>query len=145
MSSSPCNNQGFTLIESVIAILLVSIGLIGLLSMQPSAWQASARADYLGHAAIISSRELTRQELWIMNPCNMVAPGTVTQIVNASGQGTALSGDTNFTVVTTTANLGGNVWQITVRVSWPPLNPTGIAESIVVTRQESFRFPLGCV
>ena len=63
----------------------------------------------------------------------------------ASGQGTAQSGDTSFTVQTTTANLGGNVWQITVRVSWPPLNATGIAESIVVTRQESFRFPLGRV
>jgi Tfp pilus assembly protein PilV len=145
MSSSISHNRGITLIESVIAILLVSIGLIGLLSMQPSAWQASARADYLGHAASILSRELTRQELWIMNPCNTVSLTPVTQVVNASGQGTAQSGDTSFTVQTTTANLGGNVWQIMVRVSWPPLNATGIAESIVVTRQESFRFPPGCV
>ncbi|MCX5818309.1 MAG: hypothetical protein NT047_00105 [Deltaproteobacteria bacterium] len=145
MSSSISHNRGITLIESVIAILLVSIGLIGLLSMQPSAWQASARADYLGHAAIILSRELTRQELWVMNPCNTVSLTPVTQVVNASSQGTAQSGDTSFTVQTTTANLGGSVWQITVRVSWPPLNATGIAESIVVTRQESFRFPPGCV
>jgi Tfp pilus assembly protein PilV len=145
MSTSICNNRGTTLIESVIAILLVSIGLIGLLSMQPSAWQTSARADYLGHGAMILSRELTRQELWIMNPCNTVSTGTVTQIVNASGQGTAQSGDTSFTVQTTTASLGGNVWQVTVRVSWPPLNATGITESIVVTRQESFQFPVGCV
>ena len=143
MSISICNNRGTTLIESVIAILLVSIGLIGLLSMQPSAWQASARADYLGHGAIILSRELTRQELWIMNPCNTVSPGTVTQVVNASGQGTAQSGDTSFTVETTTAS-SGNGWLVTVRVSWP-LNLTGIRESIVVTRQESFRFPPGCV
>jgi len=145
MSSSISHNRGITLIESIIAILLVSIGLIGLLSMQPTAWQASARADYLGHGAIILSRELTRQELWIMNPCNTVSLTPVTQVVNASGQGTAQSGDTRFTVQTTTANLGGNVWQVTVRVSWPPLNATGITESIVVTRQESFRFPLGCV
>ena len=145
MSSSISHNRGITLIESIIAILLVSIGLIGLLSMQPTAWQASARADYLGHGAIILSRELTRQELWIMNPCNTVSLTPVTQVVNASGQGTAQSGDTRFTVQTTTANLGGNVWQVTVRVSWPPLNATGITESIVVTRQESFRFPLGCI
>jgi Tfp pilus assembly protein PilV len=134
-----------TLIESVIAILIVSIGLVGLLSMQPSAWRASARADYLGHAAIILSRELTRQELLIMNPCNAVSLTPVTQIVNASGQGTAQSGDTRFTVQTTTTSLGGNIWRITIRVSWPPLNATGITESIVVTRQEPFRFPLGCV
>jgi Tfp pilus assembly protein PilV len=137
--------RGVTLIESVIAILIVSIGLIGLLSMQPSAWKASARADYLGHAAIILSRELTKQELWIMNPCNAVSLTPVTQVVNASGQGAAQSGDTRFTVQTTTTNLGGNVWQVTIRVSWPPLNATGITESVVVTRQEPFRFPLGCV
>ena len=145
MSSSLGRNRGVTLIESVIAILLVSIGLIGLLSMQPSAWQASARADYLGHGATVLSRELTRQELRIMNPCNTVSTGTVTQTVNAGGQGTAQSGDSSYIVETTTASLGGNGWQVTVRVSWPPLNATGIVESIVVTRQDSFRFPLGCV
>jgi prepilin-type N-terminal cleavage/methylation domain-containing protein len=143
MSSLLCNKRGVTLIESVIAILIVSIGLVGLLSMQPSAWRASARADYLGHAAFILSRELTRQELWVMNPCNAVSLTPVTQVVNASGQGTAQSGDTRFTVQTTTANLGGNVWQVTVRVSWPPLNATGIAESVVVTRQQPFLF--GCI
>jgi Tfp pilus assembly protein PilV len=143
MSSSRCNNRGITLIESVIAILLVSIGLIGLLSMQPSAWQSSARADYLGHAAVILSRELTRQELSIMNPCNTVTTAPVTQVVNASGQGTPQSGDTSFTVQTNTVSLGTNVWRVTVRVSWPPLNATGIAESIVVNRQEPFRF--GCI
>lgn len=143
MSSSLCNSRGVTLIESVIAILIVSIGLVGLLSMQPSAWQASARADHLGHAAVVLSRELVRQELWIMNPCNTVSLTPVTQVVNASGQGTAQSGDTRFTVQTTTVSLGGNVWRVTVRVSWPPLNATGITESVVVTRQEPFRF--GCV
>jgi Tfp pilus assembly protein PilV len=132
-----------TLIESILAILLVSIGLLGLLSMQPSAWQASARADYLGHAAIILSRELTARELAIMNPCNTVSAGTVSQSVYASGQGAAQSGDINFTVRTTTTNLGTNVWQVTVRVTWPPLNATGIADSVVVTRQEPFRF--GCI
>jgi Tfp pilus assembly protein PilV len=143
MSSSICNNRGTTLIESVIAILLVSIGLIGLMSMQPSAWQASTRADYLGRAAMMLGRELTSRELSIMNPCNTVSLGAVTRVVNASGQGTAQSGDVSFTVQTTTANIGTNVWQVTVRVSWPPLNATGITESIIVTRQENFRF--GCV
>lgn len=143
MSSSICNNRGTTLIESVIAILLVSIGLIGLMSMQPSSWRASTRADYLGRAAMALGRELTSQELSIMNPCNTVSLGTVTQVVNASGQGTAQSGDVSFTVQTTTASIGANVWQVAVRVSWPPLNATGITESIIVTRQENFRF--GCV
>ena len=138
-----CNKRGVTLVESVIAILLVSIGLMGLLSMQPSAWQASARTDYLGRAAMMLSRELTTRELMIMNPCNVVAAGTETQTVFTSGQGTVQSGDIGFTVQTTTATVGTNVWRVTVTVSWPPVNATGIRESIVVTRQEPFR--LGCL
>jgi hypothetical protein len=137
-------DSGVTLIESVIAILLVSIGLVGLLSMQPSAWQTTARADYLGHAAMILSEELARQELLIMNPCNTVSTGVVTQSIHASGQQTAVAGDANYTVMTNIASIGTNVWRITVQVSWPPVNTTGITESMVVTRQEPFRFPSGC-
>jgi len=141
MSSSSCSDRGITLVESVLAILLVSIGLVGLLSMQPSAWRASARTDYLGRAAMMLSKELTEQELRIMNPCNHpIALGTVTQTIYTSGQGTAQSGDIGFTIQTNTTSIGTNVWRVTVTVSWPPLNPTGIRESIVVTPQEHFRF-----
>jgi prepilin-type N-terminal cleavage/methylation domain-containing protein len=142
MSRSLCNRRGVTLIESIIAILLVSIGLVGLMSMQPSAWQAGVRADYLGHAAMILSRELSRQEIWIMNPCNAVSLTPITQTVYGGG-GTAQAGDVSFTVQTTTTNIDTNVWRVTVRVSWPPLNATGIVDSVVVTRQEPFRF--GCI
>ena len=135
-----CNDRGITLIEAILAILLLSIGLVGLLSMQPSAWRASARTDHLGRAAMMLSTELTTRELAIMNPCNAVATGTVTRTVFTSGQGTAQSGDIGFTVQTVTAAVATNVWRVTVIVSWPPLNPTGIRESIVVTRQEPFRF-----
>ena len=138
-----CNNRGITLIESVLAILLVSIALVGLLSMQPSAWRASTRTDYLGRAAMMLSKELTTRELAIMNPCNAVAAGAGTQTVFTSGQGTAQSGDIGFTIQTTTTSVGTNVWRVTVTVSWPPVNATGIRESIVVTRQEPFR--LGCL
>jgi prepilin-type N-terminal cleavage/methylation domain-containing protein len=142
MSSSLCNKRGITLIESVIAILIVSIGLMGLLSMQPSAWRTTARTDYLGRAAMMLSRELTSRELRIMNPCNAVATGTETQVINTSGQGTPQSGDIRFTVQTVTTSIGTNLWRVKVTVSWPPLNSTGIQESIVVTRQENLRF--GC-
>jgi len=143
MSSSICNKRGITLVESVIAVLLVSIGMMALLSMQPSAWRTTARTDYLGRAAMMLAKELTMRELAIMNPCNVVSSGTVTQTLNTSGQGTAQAGDIVFTVQTVTATVATNVWSVTVTVSWPPLNATGIRESIVVTRQEPFR--LGCI
>ncbi len=142
MSSSRCNNRGITLIESVIAILLVSIGVLGLLSMQPSALQTTARTDYLGRAAMMLGKELTTQELAIMNPCNVVTAGTVPQTLFTSGQGSAQPGDIGFTVQTETTFIATNLWRVTVTVSWP-LNTTGIKESIVVTRQEPFRFG-GC-
>ena len=143
MSSSLCNNRGVTLIESVLAILLVSIGLVGLLSMQPSAWRTSTRTDYLGRAAMALGKELMTRELAIMNPCNAVTTGTVTQTAYTSGQVSAQSGDIGFTVVTVTSAVAVNVWRVTVTVSWPPLNATGISDSVIVTRQENFRF--GCL
>lgn len=141
----PCSRKGITLIESIIAILLVSIGLIGLLSMQPSAWRTTARTDYLGRAAMLLQKELTNQELAIMNPCNAVTAATQTRNVTTSGAAAPQAGDITFTVQTVTTSIAPNIWRVTVTVSWPPLNATGIRESIVVTRQEHFRFPSGCV
>lgn len=143
MSPSTCNRRGISLVESVIAILILSIGLLGLLSMQPSAWRTTTRTDHLGRAAMLLNRELMARELTIMNPCNAVATGAVTQTLQASGASTAQAGDIAFNVVTTTTSLATGVWRVTVQVSWPPLNATGITESIVVTRQEGFRF--GCL
>ncbi len=136
------NNRGVSLIESVIAILLVSIGLLGLLSMQPSAWRTTTRTDHLGRAAMMLGKELTAQELRIMNPaCD---PVTADRILYTSGQGTAQTGDIGFRVQTTTTSIATGVWRVTVIVSWPPLNPTGISESIIVTRQEPFRLGVTC-
>jgi prepilin-type N-terminal cleavage/methylation domain-containing protein len=147
MCSLPCNNRGVTLIESVIAILLVSIGLLGLLSMQPPAWRTTARTDYLGRAAMMLGKELTTQELRIMNPCNAVATTmeTVSRTLFTSGQEAAQSGDIGFTVQTVTTPVATNVWRVAVTVSWR-LNNTDIdiQESTVVTRQEPFRFG-GCL
>jgi Tfp pilus assembly protein PilV len=142
MSSSLCNKWGITLIESMVAIMLVSVGLVGLLSMQPSAWRTSARTDNLGRAAMMLSKELTTRELRIMNSDPVLRPvalGTDDRTVYTSDQGAAQSGDIGFRIQTTTVSVGTNVWRVTVTVSWPPLNVTGIRESIIVTPQQAFR------
>ena len=144
MSSLPCNNRGFTLIEVVIAMFLTVVAVLALFSLQPTAWKTATRSDYLGRASGILYEQLMTQEALIMNPCNAVTAGTTgPTAVFASGQTTAQPGDASFNVTTTITNLATNVWRVTVRVAWA--GHTGISESLVVTRQEGFRFPAGCV
>jgi Tfp pilus assembly protein PilV len=134
------------MVESLMAIVIVTIGLFGLLSMQPTAWKTTARTDYLGRAANILNKELATQELRIMNPCNCVAESDQTETVFSSGQDDKQAGDISFNVRTMIARVtagSDTTWSVRVIVSWPPLNATGIQETLTVNRQESFR--LGCV
>lgn len=143
MFNSILNKRGISLIEVMIAFSLTSVGVLGLISMQPQAWRLSAKSDFLGRAGEILHEELEMNEVLIMNPCNAV-PLTSSKNVFASGQGAAQAGDVTFTVQTTIRDNGNNTWTVAVRVTWPG-NNTGISESLVVTRQEHFRFPQGCV
>ena len=143
MSNLPCNNRGFTLVEVVIAMFLTVVAVLALFSLQPTAWKTATRSDYLGRASGILYETLVTQEALIMNPCNAVAAGTTgPTAVFASGQTTAQPGDAQFNVTTTITSIGTNIWRVTVRVAWT--GHAGISESLVVTRQEGFRFPAGC-
>ncbi|MBM4272514.1 MAG: hypothetical protein FJ139_10245 [Deltaproteobacteria bacterium] len=147
MSIFTLNNRGISLVEVIIAIFLVTIGIFAVLSLQPSAWRTVGKSDYMGRAAGILQKELETRESCIMNPCNSVATGTVTSTVLVSGQGAAVAGDATYTVTTTVTSTGTNVWNVTVNVQWADQirhNYRDITESIVVTRQEGFRFPAGC-
>jgi Tfp pilus assembly protein PilE len=134
MSRLSYYNRGFTLVEVVIAMFLTIVAVLGILALVSPAWKTAARSDYLGRASGILYETLMRQEALIMNPCCIV-----------SGQTAAQAGDAQFNVTTTITLQAANSWLVTVRVSWPPLNATGISESLVVTGQEGFRFPAGCV
>ncbi len=75
------NQKGITLIEVVVAELMLMIGVLGLLSLMPSAWRLSGQSDYLGRAAGILQRQLQAAEVAIMNPVLAVTPGTITEDV----------------------------------------------------------------
>jgi hypothetical protein len=127
--------------------MLVSVGVVSALSLQPPAWKLAAKSDYLGRAAGILSEELETKQASIMNPCQVIPPSDATpRSIYVSGQGGAIAGDATFNVQTTIAPIIANrVWRVTVTVTWPPLNNTGITENIVVTRQDRYRFPVNCV
>jgi Tfp pilus assembly protein PilE len=143
MSSLPCNNRGFTLVEVVIAMFVTIVAVLGILALVSPGWKTATRSDNLGRASGILYETLMTQEAWILNPCNTVTTGTTgPTAVFASGQPTAQQGDLQFNVTTTITSIGTDVWSVNIRVAWT--DHPGISETLVVTRQEGFRTPGGC-
>jgi Tfp pilus assembly protein PilV len=159
MLRSLCNKKGVGLIEVLIAIFLTATGIMAVLSLQPQGWRTMAKADYIGRASGILYKTLQNYETIILNPC-IAIPGTSIPALGAqpvgsikvSGQGSAISGDITYTVNTSvTINTAGvlnvtpQVYLVTVTVRWPPINTTGITESQLVTTQDAYAFPKGCI
>ena len=87
MSSLPCDNRGFTLVEVLIAIFITVVAVLGILALISPAWQTAARSDYLGRASGILYERLMMEEGRILNPCCIVPAGTTgPTAVFASGQ-----------------------------------------------------------
>ena len=144
MYNSSSNEKGMTLIEVMIAVMLVSIGALALLAMQGPAWNLTGNSDILGRAGLVLHRQLETNEMLLMNPnvpnpCVGGVPVITVANVNASGQGAGQPGDIAFNVQTTTRDNLNGTWTVRVQVTWPG-NNVGISESLVVTRQEPFRF-----
>lgn len=145
MCNTTFNEKGISLVEVSVALFLLSLGVFGLISLQPSAWRLSGKSDYLGRASGILLAQLQDTEVKILNPNISLPAGTntTTTTVYAGGQSTAMVGDVAFTVTTTTddpsvVGLGSNIWRATVQVTWPGGIAQGIKESLTVARQQSF-------
>jgi len=144
MFNTTSNNKGIGLIEVVIALFLLSVGVLSMLSLQPSAWNLSGKADSISRGGGLLRSELEANEVLLMNPnfpnpCIAVNPLVATRNVNSSNEIAAQPGDFTFTVQTTILDNLNGTWSIRVRVTWPA-NNTGISETRVITRQEPFRF-----
>ncbi len=126
------------MIEVCIALFLLSVGVLALISLQPSAWRLSGKSDYLGRASGILVAQLQATEAKIMNPNIAVTTGTATSTVYPGGRVHRSREMPHSRYSTTTTDLGSNTWRVTVNVTWPG-NAAGIRESLNVTRQESFR------
>ncbi|MGE5254068.1 MAG: type IV pilus modification PilV family protein [Planctomycetaceae bacterium] len=130
------------MIEVLISVTLISFGVLSLLTLLPSGWRLSGKSDALGRAAGILQAELERNEIWIMNQKNPVVPTGVSpppRPCYATGKDTLQPGEIPYFVTTEIQqDLGGSgSWRVRVRVTWPG-NPTGISESVIVTRQWFF-------
>jgi hypothetical protein len=144
MLRSLCNKKGVGLIEVLIAMFLTTVGIMALLSLQPTGLNTIAKSDYVGRAAGILYKTLENYETRMLNPCNIVVLGAVPEAsIPASGQISAIAGDIVYKVNTTIDQVGvyPQTFVVTVKVTWTG-NTTGISESMTVTRQEAFRFPV---
>jgi AAA+ superfamily predicted ATPase len=150
MSRLILSKRGIGLIEVMIAIFLVAVGVMAILSMQPTAWRTIGKSDYMGRGAGILHRELELRESWIMNPCNVVPLGDrPVQAIIVSGLGAEVRGDVTYTVNTNITAVAGtiNQWTVTVTVTWPDQvarNYRNLVESAVVSQQDGYKFPTGC-
>jgi Tfp pilus assembly protein PilV len=144
MFNTTSNNKGIGLIEVVIALFLLSVGVLSLLSLQPSAWNLSGKADSLSRGGGLLRSELEANEVLLMNPnypnpCIAMNPLVASRTVHSSNEAAAQPGDFNYTVQTTILDNLNGTWSVRVSVIWPA-NNTGISETRVITRQEPFRF-----
>ena len=138
--NSACNKRGITLIEVLVSLVLITVGVLSLLTLLPAGWRLSGTSDLLGRAAGILQAELERNEIMIMNGKNTITPTLgiplIKQPVYGSGMTTAQPGDIPY-AVSTEVDSSGNGYRVRVTVTWPG-NTTGIAESLIVGRERSF-------
>ena len=127
------------LIEVIIAIFLTTIGIMAIMSMQPTAWRTAASADFRGRAAEILHSRLETIEQGIMNPCNPVAAGITNVAVQASSQAAPTPGDITFNVQTNIQSLDTATWRVNITVTWPG-NNVGVNSGIYVIRQDRFKY-----
>ncbi len=146
-------NKGMGMVEVMIAIFLTTTAIFAAFSLQSPAWKSAAKADYLGRGSEIMHRQLESTEAYIMNQCNTAASalngipaipaaGATASLpldIYVSGLAGGTAGDASYHIVTQITAVTDNYFRITVTVTWPPLNATGINQTIFVSRQQYFK------
>jgi Tfp pilus assembly protein PilV len=142
MFASILNKKGISLVEGCVALFLLSVGVLALITLQPTAWRLSGKSDYLGRASAILLAQLQAAEAQIMNAATTPSAGfTSNPLVYPGGQSTAKSGDVPFAVETTVEDPAGTgqpgIWRVTVRVHWTGTTMQAIQASLLVSPQDS--------
>lgn len=135
------------MVEVLIAIMLISVGLITLASLQDTGWRSMAKSDYVGRAAGILHDTLEEYYVTIANPNSSVSVGDqewdelTYKTVTTSGSSTPIRGDMEYTVkaTITQTNADPQTFLVTVNVTWSG-NSKGISESVEVSRQDIYQF-----
>lgn len=131
MSRMILNDRGISIVESLIAVMLTGLAVIGLLTMAPLGMQSAGKADSISHGTQIMQRELEDVESRIMagnfSALSDLTKTNVVEIVDKE----------RFTINVAVTEPSTNRWLVRVRVTWPS-STKGVRSSILVTRQSAF-------
>ena len=139
---SICSCKGITLVESMIAVFLTTVAVIGLMSMQDTSWRTAGRSDLMGRAVGLMQSELEQREFQIMRggfpapPLNFGESIQFNQNIQLTDV-VGVEGNVTLNVVTTTTLVGTRRWLLNVRVMWPGPLPNSMTSSMIVTTQTS--------
>ncbi|MBN1471838.1 MAG: hypothetical protein JW925_08650 [Syntrophaceae bacterium] len=121
------NNKGITIVESLVAVMLTGLAVLGLLAMQPLSLTAAGKADSLTRAT-----ELMHSELQVAE-CTIMSGSTPTNMSNEP----VTVGNQTFYVTRTTTVRDTVSWLVRINVNWGG-NSRGVSSSLIVSRQSAF-------
>jgi len=117
--------SGFSLIETLVAIVLLSIGLIGLLGLQARAARMSTETEDMTRASLLANE--IAAAMWISSTGTTVTPAQITAW-NARAADPTSGGMRDGTVTVTTA---GKI--ATITITWRSSTPNSTATDRYVT------------
>ena len=104
-TTSPKNSQGFTLVEVLMAMLIMTVGLLGLLQSVTVAYEHNLGNRLREEAVLIGEEKMND-----LRRNNLLGSCTVPRVIGGAIK--------NFTVTTDSRPIGGDSCQLTVVVSW---------------------------
>ena len=142
------NEKGLSILECIVALVLTTVTVVSLISMQSLAWRGAGKSDYLGRAVGILQREMERYEFQVMSGNTNV--DAITCLDTAGSNAICGQPGAMYTIRSTitpcncskadlcncpnVAPASANTWRVNVRVDWLG-NPNGLGSSLMVSRQ----------
>jgi len=115
------NNQGFTLVELFIAILLFAIGIVGVAKLQMAAVASNSFSMQVTEALNVAENQIEwmRNLPYASSTFGVDSTGVSTHVGGTTVSDTGREYDTSWTVENlTTSGVGSNSRIVTVRVAW---------------------------
>ena len=130
--------------ECIIALVLTTIAVVSLMSMQTLAWRGVGKSDYLGRAEGILQRELeTFENNFIQGTTSCTCTFCTNDCTSCTCNGTTPPWTSTYKItednIPFTINVSAtvpatpaNTWLVNVQITWPG-NVNGIKSSIIVS------------